>query len=103
MPIGGLIGYRTPAILGVPNSSEWGGKSEVPIGGRSGYKTPAVLGVPNSSERGGKLEVPIGGRCGQKGRKMGSTHTHVHPKWYKIIFCPIFGPIRANFYSFFRL
>ena len=29
----------------------------MPIGGRSGYLIHVVLGVPNSSERGGKSEV----------------------------------------------
>ena len=56
-PIGGLTGYITPAVLGVRNSSERGGKSEMPIGGHSSYITFAVLGVRNSSERGGKCEV----------------------------------------------
>ena len=48
MPICGRSGYITPAVSGVPNSSERGGKSEVPICGRSGYMTPAFYGVPNA-------------------------------------------------------
>ena len=85
-PACGQSGYVTPAVSGIPTTSEPGGKSEVahkwakwlrhpyrlgdphhctaggqnqkwPACGQSGYVTPAVSGIPTTSEPGGKSEV----------------------------------------------
>ena len=85
-PTSGQNGYLTPAVSGIPTTSERGAKSEVahkwakwlphpfrlgdphrfraggqnqkwPTSGQSGYLTPAVSGIPTASERGAKSEV----------------------------------------------
>ena len=85
-PTSGQNGYLTPAVSGIPTTSERGAKSEVahkwakwlphpcrigdplrfraggqnqkwPTSGQSGYLIPAVSGIPTSSERGAKSEV----------------------------------------------
>ena len=85
-PTSGQSGYVTPAVSGIPTTSERGSKSEMahlwvkwlhnpchlgdphrfrvgggninrPTYGQSGYVTPAVSGIPTAAERGAKSEV----------------------------------------------
>ena len=86
LPTYGQNGYLTPAVSGIPTTSQRGAKSEVahkwaqwlphpcrigdphrfkareqnqkwPTSGQKGYLTPAVSGIPTASERGAKSEV----------------------------------------------
>ena len=56
-PTSGPGGYITHAVLGVPDASMLGTKSEVAHNWASGYITPAVWGVPYASKRGTKSDV----------------------------------------------
>ena len=85
-PTSGRNGYLTPAVSGIPTTSELGGKitsgpqvgematsslpyrgspalrsgghnQKWPTSGRNGYLTPAVSGIPTASERGAESEL----------------------------------------------
>ena len=55
MPIGRLGGYITPAVLGVPNSSERGGKFEVAHWWAEWLHNPCRLGDPQLITAGRKI------------------------------------------------
>ena len=55
MPIGGLGGYITRAVLGVPNSSERGGKFEVAHWWAEWLQNPCRLGGPQLFRAGRKI------------------------------------------------
>ena len=60
-PTCGQSGYVTPAVSGIPTTSQRAGirsgNQKWPPCGQGGYVTPAVSGIPTASERGGKSEV----------------------------------------------
>ena len=56
-PTSGQIGYLSPAVSGIPTTSERGAKSEVAHKWANWLPYPAVSGIPTASERGAKSEV----------------------------------------------
>ena len=56
-PTMGPGGYITCGVVGVPNASEQGTKSEKPHKRADGHITPAVWQVPIASEQGKKISI----------------------------------------------